>query len=463
MLETEWKYLLNPGLANRSELFSVTDVAVAEIGLDGTITALNEYGQTCWEVRKGEKIPADVYLALQEVSSLVLPVELGGLQLIGAGSETIDGWLLIGFQHDDESATRAESSFKTLLEKNPTPVLRLDEMGIVVDANSMACELLGVDREDLIGECYLQQHVHPEDKSLLQHVFHQALAGAAQQCAIRLKTSFVRIAELSLFPVRMNGSVELECIIFANEGDGLADSVELAPNSLDQLKSVFIATMSHEIRSPLGAVNGYAELLHRELQEFQDKSEILLPDQVNEFVGAIRDNSKRILNLANELFDLANMQDLKLSQVALHRLLIPLIKGVTEALKEKGVTFEVELNPKDILLMGHKKRLAQVLENLFSNAVKFTNKGKVILRTRVEGQHAVIEIADTGIGISQEYLNMLFTPFSQEHHGINRRFAGTGLGLPLSKLLIDLMQGHIEVESTKGEGSRFCLYLPLAY
>ena len=463
MLDTEWKYLLNPGLADRSELFSVTDVAVAEIGLDGTIMALNEHGQASWDVRKGEKIPSEIYLALQEVTSLVLPVELGGLQLIGASSELIDGWLLIGFPQKDESMVSAESSFKTLLEKNPTPVLRLDESGIVVDANSMACEILGMEREDLIGECYLQHYVRPEDESLLKHVFNNALAGSAQQCSLRFQSTFLKVAELRLFPVRTNGSVELECIIFASEENGGVDTMELPPNSLDQLKSVFIATMSHEIRSPLGAVNGYAELLHRELQEFQDKSEILLPDQVSEFVGAIRDNSKRILNLANELFDLANMQELKLSQVALHRLLIPLIKGVTEALKEKGVTFEVELNPKEILLKGNKKRLAQILENLFSNAVKFTNKGKVTLRTRIEEQHAVIEIADTGIGISQEYLNVLFTPFSQEHHGLNRRFAGTGLGLPLSKLLIDLMQGRIEVESTKGEGSRFCLYLPLVH
>ena len=138
---------------------------------------------------------------------------------------------------------------------------------------------------------------------------------------------------------------------------------------------------------------------------------------------------------------------------------INLVKGKVHI---KGVSFSMDLAEKSPMIMGNQKRLKQVLKNLLSNAVKFTQSGTVTLQTRVEDDFVVIELTDTGIGISQEYLDKLFTPFIQEDTRLNREFSGTGLGLALAKLLIDLMHGRIEAESKKGEGSTFRVYLPAA-
>jgi signal transduction histidine kinase len=135
---------------------------------------------------------------------------------------------------------------------------------------------------------------------------------------------------------------------------------------------------------------------------------------------------------------------------------------VAVSLSQKGVDLRVDLDPSDPMIVGDPQRIEQVLDNLLSNAAKFTEEGSVTVRTSTDdGGRASIEITDTGVGISRDYLDRLFMPFVQEDSRLNRRFEGSGLGLPLVKRLLDLMHGEIEIESEKGGGSKFRISLPM--
>jgi signal transduction histidine kinase len=227
------------------------------------------------------------------------------------------------------------------------------------------------------------------------------------------------------------------------------------------MQHVFIQTMSHEIRTPLGAINGYTELLRDELGEIETRQGTPLPATIREFLSAIQDNTQKLLTLANELFDLSNIRQLPLVPVPLHDVLRPLALPIGERLAEKNVRLEMELDGDELMVLSDRKRLSQVLDILLSNAAKFTEAGYVRLITRHTGQEAIVEVADSGIGMSHAFMDMLFTPFTQEDDRLNRRYPGAGLGLALAKLFVGVMGGRIEVESEQGVGSTFRLYLPV--
>ena len=236
--------------------------------------------------------------------------------------------------------------------------------------------------------------------------------------------------------------------------------------SASRLKSTFVSTMSHELRTPLGAINGFADLLADELAEWEGQSGQTLPPQVHEFTEAVRQNAKRLLMLADDLFVLSNMEigALRLERVAvpLHPLIQRAADAVAPQLSEKNVALRLYPSPAGLVVLGDAYRIEQVLGNLLSNAAKFTHAGHVTVRTRRADGEVLIEVTDTGIGIGQEHLGKLFTPFLQEDDRLNRHYNGTGLGLALVKRLLDVMNGRIEVKSEKGRGSTFRVFLPMA-
>lgn len=239
------------------------------------------------------------------------------------------------------------------------------------------------------------------------------------------------------------------------------EAAELA----DRMKSSFIATISHEVRSPLGAVTGFAELLTQELGVLQAALGRPVPSQFGEFVEVIQDNGRRLLALFNDLFDLYNLQTGALQlhpyRVALHDLLQRVSTRHRAEMARKGLTFVLDLAPEGPLLSTDARRLEQVFDHLLSNACKFTEAGTVALRTRPAGHEVVVEVEDTGVGIAADTMGRLFDPFVQEDRRLNRSFAGVGIGLTLVRWLVDRMGGRVAVESTKGKGTLFRVYLPL--
>ena len=224
-------------------------------------------------------------------------------------------------------------------------------------------------------------------------------------------------------------------------------------------KTEFLSTMSHEIRTPMNAIIGMTNLLAKDNPR-EDQLEQL---EILDF------SAKTLLSLINDVLDFSKIESGKIEFEDLDFDLPYLLKGIIESFrfntKKKGISLSLEIDddvPK--VLLGDSARLTQILNNLVSNAVKFTDEGEVKISVRKKGQEdgkvsLQFIVSDTGVGISEDKQEKIFESFTQERTDTSRIFGGTGLGLTISKKLVDLQGGTISVESTKGEGSTFFVNL----
>jgi signal transduction histidine kinase/ActR/RegA family two-component response regulator len=231
-----------------------------------------------------------------------------------------------------------------------------------------------------------------------------------------------------------------------------------AAEAASRLKSQFLANMSHEIRTPLNGVLGMVQVMEQEpLNAVQA-----------ERLGTIRDSGRALLQILNDVLDLSKIEAGELELMSDEFDVCDLVERVRAAFsgqaEARGLALEagVDDGAKGVW-MGDAQRIRQVLSNLISNAIKFTERGRVVLRAEWIGGALAFSVRDTGIGISMEAMPRLFSKFTQVDDSNTRRFGGTGLGLAISRELAQMMDGDIEVESHEGAGSTFRVTLPLAY
>lgn len=229
----------------------------------------------------------------------------------------------------------------------------------------------------------------------------------------------------------------------------------------NRAKSEFLATMSHEIRTPMNAILGMAELLQTE----ED------PNKTRYYSDTIVQAGETLLSIINDILDYSKIASGKLeledADFDLHRLLTDMARLFEGFVKRKGIDFNLQIHP-DLprWVRGDSVRVWQVIINLISNAVKFTEKGGVLLMAdplphSKKGKRICFQVQDTGIGISPEMFSKLFQSFEQGDKSITRRYGGTGLGLAITQMLVKLMEGSVEVDSTPDVGSTFRVTLDL--
>jgi signal transduction histidine kinase len=221
-------------------------------------------------------------------------------------------------------------------------------------------------------------------------------------------------------------------------------------------KSDFLATMSHELRTPLNAIIGFSEVLHEQM--FGELNERQLA-----YVDDVLAAGKHLLELINDVLDLAKIEagrmELTLSDVAIPELLRSAVSMQSERAERAGIALELTTEPAEIRILADERRVRQVVFNLLSNAVKFTPAdGRVDVSARLDDGHVEIAVADTGPGIPADELETIFEEFEQTADG--KQVEGTGLGLPLSRRLVELHGGRLWVESEAGHGSTFRFSLP---
>lgn len=223
-------------------------------------------------------------------------------------------------------------------------------------------------------------------------------------------------------------------------------------------KTEFLATMSHELRTPLNAVIGFAELLQDTVDPQKEA------DRVRDFSTRIGISGRALLRLINDLLDFAKIEDGQFTLVEEPFSLGREIKGTLETFDfkatEQNVRYTWQYEGKELFLSGDAVRLSQVINNLVDNAIKFSPGGTVSVLCTSEhaSNHLVkvtVEVRDSGIGISDDKIETIFSPFIQSDSSITRRFGGTGLGLPISRSIARLMGGDLTVESHLDEGSTF--------
>jgi signal transduction histidine kinase/putative methionine-R-sulfoxide reductase with GAF domain/HAMP domain-containing protein len=231
---------------------------------------------------------------------------------------------------------------------------------------------------------------------------------------------------------------------------------------VDRIKGEFLASMSHELRTPLNSILGYTEVMLLGLNGDLDP-------ETQEDVQAIYDNGQHLLSLINDVLDVAKIEagylKLNIEELQIETLIETAQNNAAGLLTNKpGVEFVVEAEGIEAFpsIQGDQLRLTQILNNLLSNAIKFTDEGKVTLRAyRDQPDWICLEVEDSGIGIKQEDLDKIFDRFHQVDSSESRRAGGTGLGLPITRHLIELHGGTIEVRSQIGQGSTFTVRLPV--
>jgi signal transduction histidine kinase len=222
-------------------------------------------------------------------------------------------------------------------------------------------------------------------------------------------------------------------------------------------KSQFLATMSHELRTPLNAIIGFSEVLHEQMFGELNERQLAYVDDVLEAGG-------HLLSLINDVLDLAKIEagrmDLTLSRVAIPDVLRSAVSMHSERAVRGSVHLGLTTEPEEITITADERRVRQIVFNLLSNAVKFTpTDGRVDVSAHLDDGRVEIAVADTGPGIAAEDLETIFEEFEQTTGG--KQAEGTGLGLPLSRKLVELHGGRLWVESEVGKGSTFHFTLPV--
>jgi len=234
---------------------------------------------------------------------------------------------------------------------------------------------------------------------------------------------------------------------------GLYRQLELA----SEHKSQFLANMSHELRTPLNAIIGFSEVLHEQMFGKLNERQVAYVDDVLEA-------GKHLLSLINDVLDLAKIEagrmELDLSDVAVSEVLRAAVSIHSERATRDGIDLSLSTEPDEITITADERRIRQVVFNLLSNAVKFTPpEGRVEISAHAENGQVEVAIADTGPGIAADELEAIFEEFEQTATG--KQAGGTGLGLPLSRKLVELHGGRLWAESEPGRGSTFRFTLPV--
>jgi PAS domain S-box-containing protein len=237
-----------------------------------------------------------------------------------------------------------------------------------------------------------------------------------------------------------------------------AEAANQRLRELDRLKDEFISLVSHELRTPLTSIRGYLELL-------LDGGAGELTDDQSRFLSVVDRNSKRLMHLVGDLLFLAQVEagklQLELGDVNLDDVVSESVEAAKPIADEKGVELRASLEPTPSML-GDRGRLAQVLDNLVSNAIKFTSEGgSVQVNLSAMGDEALLEVVDTGIGIAVEEQDQLFDRFFRSSEATERAIPGTGLGLTIVKAIVERHEGSIEVESAAGHGTTMRVRLPV--
>ncbi len=225
----------------------------------------------------------------------------------------------------------------------------------------------------------------------------------------------------------------------------------------DRLKSAFLATMSHELRTPLNSIIGFTGIILKGLVG-------PLSDEQSKQLSMVMASARHLLALINDVLDISKIEAGQMKMTRENYELLDVLHRAVLVSKpmadKKGLALGLECPEASIPMRGDSRRVEQVMLNLLSNALKFTEKGEITVYCKMEGGHCLIEVRDSGIGIKEEDLGSLFQAFIQIDSGLSRRYEGTGLGLSISKRLVEMMGGKMWVKSEWGKGSSFYFSLP---
>ncbi len=358
----------------------------------------------------------------------------------------------------------SEERYRTLIQTSAAMVWTATPDGAFTGQQRSWNAFTGQTTEQSTGLGW-QEAIHPEDREEAASGWKQAMQDTQSYAAdyrVRNAAGDWRIMDVRAVPIMDDEEVREWVgthtdITERRRAEEELNAAKEAAEAANRAKSQFLANMSHELRTPLSAVIGYAEMIEEDLGERGDQA--LLGD-----VGKIKFNARHLLSLINDVLDLSKIEADRMTTFAETFETSGLLRDVAstaEALvRQKDNTLVLETGGDLGAMHTDQVKLRQCLFNLVSNAAKFSEGGRIVLRAEREGEMMAFSVTDSGIGMSQEQLDRLFERFSQADASTTRRFGGTGLGLAITRAFCRLLGGDITVASTLGAGSTFTIRVP---
>ena len=369
----------------------------------------------------------------------------------------------------EKALRESEERFRGIVENAPVGYCELETNGWFTFVNDAACTILGYSHRRLKG-MRLQELADVESRELIDEQFGRVLSGG--ETVRNIEWAFLRpdgerrFVESSITPRRDERGRPAGLSVFFQDVTERRRAEELlraklAAEAASRTKGEFLASMSHEIRTPLNAIVGLVDLL--------GKTD-LRPEQ-REDLDVVRASAYALLSLINNLLDFSKIEagKLELLEVSFdpRRFVEETVKIAAVKAHNKGIELAFRIDPRiPLRLRGDPDRMRQVLLNLVDNAVKFTEKGEVVVQAdlRETAKNRVLlqfSVRDSGIGIPADRQQRIFEAYDQGDPAVSRRYGGTGLGLAVSARLVRLMGGRIGVKSAPGKGSLFAFAVPL--
>lgn len=374
-------------------------------------------------------------------------------------------------KENEKALKTSEKKFRALTDNSPDHILRISRTGTLSFCNSSFIKDYGLKLQDCLG-----QKLSDIDK--LPHEMVDGLNNAIGDVLISKSTTPVELdytanGQIHSFDWTItpetNDTNQLSSLLLVGRNFTLRKRAEQEliiakeeAESADRLKSAFLANMSHEIRTPLNAIVGFTNLLNEKHISDSEKEE---------YIDIINNSSENLMDLINDIVDLAKIESgqmsIKLQDKNPNELLNYLFKRFEKHMQpdtQKHLKFYLQIpeNTDEIGILCDLKRLEQVLNNLLSNAFKFTPKGFIEMGYTIEDNRFTFFVRDTGIGISSDKIDVIFEPFRQEDESTAKLYGGTGLGLSISKRLLEGMGSQLVLSSEKNKGTEFTFSLPVS-
>jgi|HubBroStandDraft_1064217.scaffolds.fasta_scaffold00142_2 two-component system sensor histidine kinase/response regulator len=420
------------------------------------------------ERHAGNNPPAQYEFRMCRPDGKVIWVECMASFIVWNGEPVSLAWLtdITARKQAEQARNRSEKLFMMVFQSSPDLMtLSTLEDGRYVDVNEAFLRAFGLKREDVIGRTRRAVGVWSEDDR--RAVFDDAPASLDQGRMISLARSGgePRDIEIKVQSIRFEDqnlvlAIGRDVTERRRQEEAMRRSKEAAELA-NRVKTEFLANMSHEIRTPMNGIIGMTAMLLR----------TPLDREQRDYAQAVQDSGDALLAVINDILDVSKLEAGKVELEEIDFDAGELIDSAAGLLAPRAESKNIVI--RTILdagsrgsFRGDPTRLRQVLLNLIANAVKFTERGQVTVTASTlgpaESPHLRIEVADTGIGMSEETCAQLFQKFTQADSSVTRRFGGSGLGLAISRQLIDLMDGRIGVSSRPGTGSTFWFEVPLA-
>lgn len=355
---------------------------------------------------------------------------------------------------------------KQYLDIAGTIIALLDRDGYIQIINRKGDEALGYQAGELVGKNWYDTCIEKNSRANYKKMHFDIMSGKILPNEFLIDDVVTKGKEIRTFifhkTVIKDSKGEFSGLLFSAEDitelkqkeKELIEAKEKADES-NKLKSTFLANMSHELRTPMIGILGYSDLLMNELKVETHKK----------MATAIHDSGQRLIDTLNLILDLsrleANKHNIDYQIVNINALLKNVTFHFEAAAGKKKLFLKTSVPSIDVIARTDPRMIRDVINNLINNAIKFTNEGGVFISLEVFHRDFLISIKDTGIGIPEESIDLIFEEFRQVSEGLGRGFQGTGLGLTICKKYVELLGGQISVKSTPNKGSEFTFQIPM--